>query len=773
MANGRPLHVRPIVPADGDALRAFHARLSDESVYFRYFGVKPELSDDEVRHLTTLDYDRRVAFVGLLRGEIVGVARYEGIDATTAEVAFVVRDDQQGRGVGSILLEHLAAAARERGIGRFVAETLPMNQRMLGTFRESGFEVSAHRNDDVIEVTFGIDATQASRAVQAAREQRAEARSIARLLSPARIAIVGVSRVRESVGHQVLVNLGASGFGGDIVVVHPEADRIAGHPCVPSLDAVDGTVDLVIVSVDASTVLSVVEAAARRQAIGLIVISGGFGDTGAQGRARQDELVARARASGMRVVGPNALGIITTDPAMNASLVPRMPRAGDVAVFAQSGALAMSLLDRMDHAGLGVRAFVSAGNRADVSGNDMLQFWEGDPGVAVVLLYLESIGNGRKFVRLLQRTTPSTPVLMVRTGGSGALLPTGHAAMSTGLSQHAVSQMLESAGLIVLDRVDDMLDAASLLTGRRPPSSRRVAIIGNSDAVAVLACNAAERHGLVIDTVEVFARDSAPERYRSAMAGLDGATSAVLVHVPAIERVQDAAILAELSELAAEPDRCVVRVLPSGVGDREPAVFHDVERAISALAAVARAGEQAAADAAPEDDEPEFDHAGVEAAIEAAVRAGAAQASARTCAGEAALAILAAAGVTLDIVPTAAAPGLAVAIEPDQLFGPVLQVGLDSDLASLLEDTSTRLAPLPTVMRAEEALAGLRGLPLAGAVQDAAPLLHRLSWLVAGPGDIRAIRLRGLQSQAGRAVCTGVELEVGSHPAADPTARRM
>ena len=256
----------------------------------------------------------------------------------------IVRDDLQGRGVGSILLEHLASAARERGYTRFVAETLPLNQRMIATFRESGFDVHATRVEDVVDVSFRIDPTRASRAVQASREQRAEARSVERLLTPARIAIIGVSRRRESVGHQVLVNLVASGYAGEIVVVHPEADRIAGVRCVRRLADIDGVVDLVVVSVAADAVDAVVDEAARQGAIGLVVLSGGFGDTGEEGQARQRALLEHCRRAGIRLIGPNALGIITTAPAMNASLVRHMPRRGDVAVFAQSGALSMSLL---------------------------------------------------------------------------------------------------------------------------------------------------------------------------------------------------------------------------------------------------------------------------------------------------------------------------------------------------------------------------------------------------------------------------------------------
>lgn len=765
MASGRPLHVRPIEPGDAPRLQAFHARLSDQSVYYRYFGPKPTLSAEELVRLTTVDYRTRMAFVGLLRGEIVGVARYEGIDETTAEVAFVVRDDLQGRGIGSILLEHLAAAARERGITRFVAETLPMNQRMIATFRESGFDVDARRTEDVVDVSFRIDPTQASRAVQAAREQRAEARSVERLLSPSRIAIVGVSRLRESVGHQLLLNLDASGFAGEVIVVHPEAERIAGHPCVRSLADVSGVIDLVLVAVAAPDVDAVVAQATAKGAIGLVVVSGGFGDTGVDGLARQDDLVSRCRAAGIRLVGPNALGVITTTPPMNASLARRMPAAGDVAVFAQSGALSMSILDRIEQAGLGVSSFVSAGNRADVSGNDLLQFWESDPSTAVVMLYLESIGNGRKFIRLLRRMTMSKPVLMVRTGGRGTLLPTGHAALSTHLPTQAVSQVLDAAGLIVLNRVDDMIDAAGVLSGRRRPEGRRVAIIGNSDAVAVLARNAAEREGLDVAVVVTFARDCAPGRYATELAAVAaGVDSALLVYVPAIEQADDETLLSELADLARASTPCVVRVIPAGLGVREPGVFDDVERAVGALAAVCPPHERgggadddvmpSTVTEAEEDAAPREDLNGIE------------QVDARMLLQRSGLAIQ-------PDDPDPHAPGLEVVITDDPLFGPVLRVGLDTDLARLLDAAVYRLAPLVDVEEARHALAAVPGLALAEGVHEFAPTLVRLSRLAAGDRPAARLIVRGLRWVDGRVCCTEASVEWGMATPVDPPARRM
>ncbi|MHB1068042.1 MAG: GNAT family N-acetyltransferase, partial [Candidatus Nanopelagicales bacterium] len=420
LRDGRPVHLRPMAPGDADRLRAFHASLSDRTVYFRFFSAKPTLTDEEVARFTQVDHRDRVALAALDGGELVGVGRYDAVGDGLAEVAFVIRDDMQGRGLGSVLLEHLAAAARECGLTRFTAEVLPQNGRMLATFRQAGFALDQRREDDVIALAFDIEPTASSREVMAAREQRADARSVHRLLHPGTVAVVGAGRAPGGLGHALLGNLVRGGFRGRLIAVHREVDEILGVPCVRSLAEVDGAVDLCVVVVPAPDVRTVIEQAAAAGAHGVVVVSGGFADAGGDGPRLQQDLVELVRGAGMRLVGPNALGLINTDPEvrLNASLVHRMPRTGAVGFFSQSGALGGSILDRLEGRGLGVSTFVSAGNRADISGNDVLQYWLDDDATSVVLLHLETIGNPRKFARLVRRAAARKPVLMVRAGGA-------------------------------------------------------------------------------------------------------------------------------------------------------------------------------------------------------------------------------------------------------------------------------------------------------------------------------------------------------------------
>ena len=599
LRDGRPVHLRPITPADGPALRQFHGTLSARSVYFRFFAAKPELTDQDVEYFTRVDYRDRVALVAVDRARIVGVGRFDALGDGSAEVAIIIRDDCQGLGLGSILLEHLAEAARERGITRFVAEVLPANTRMLATFREAGYVVSAHREEDVIAVSFDIEPTADSRAVTAAREHRAEARSVQRLLHPRSVAVVGASRHPGGLGHQILVDLVDAGFTGEVVAVHPEVDEIAGVPCVRSLVDVGHEIDLVVVVVRAEAVAAVIGEAGQIGAHGLVIVSGGFGEAGEAGLARQAEVVGIAHATGIRVVGPNALGLINTDPAvrLNASLVRRMPRAGRVGFFSQSGALGSAILDRLETKGLGISTFVSAGNRADVSGNDLLQYWQDDASTDLVLLYVESMGNARKFARIVHGLAQDKPVVMVRSGGAEHTHPLGHAVERTTLTQRGVDQILADCGLIVVDDIDELIDVGRVCVGQPLPSGPGVGVVGNSDALAVMAANAMGRTGLISANPAItFPRGvGAAEFERAVHAAMDDPAvgSVLAIYVPAVEGDADEEIRAALVSCricAGEHPKPVVAVMPGAVlrpADAGLAVFADVEDAVRALAAVA------------------------------------------------------------------------------------------------------------------------------------------------------------------------------------------
>ncbi|WP_304050281.1 GNAT family N-acetyltransferase, partial [Jatrophihabitans endophyticus] len=504
VADGGTVHLRAIRPDDADALVAFHGRLSQRTRYLRYFSAYPRIPDRDLYRFTHVDHHDRVAFVITLRGEIIAVGRYERHPGTTdAEVAFVVADAHQGRGIGSVLLEHLAAAARERGLHRFVAIVLAENQSMIRVFRLAGFETTRHVEYGEVTLEFDIDETAMTATVMREREQRAEARSIARLLHPSSVAVVGASNDEGKIGHAVFANLLRMGLDGPLYPINAEARHVGGVPAYPSVLDVPDDIDLVVIAVPAVAVAEVVEQCAQRDVRGLVVLSGGFGERGsdderATGRAAQRELVGEARRYGMRVVGPNCLGIVNTSPEvrLNASLAPLPPMAGRAGFFSQSGALGVAILGEATRRGLGVSTFVSAGNRADVSGNDLLQYWETDPETDVVLMYLESFGNPRKFARLARRLGRSKPIVAVK-GGAGMVVP-GLAFTSVEAPEVSVRALFEASGVIRVDTVGDLFDVALLLTSQPLPQGSRVAVVGNSTALGALVTNSLAEEGLTL-----------------------------------------------------------------------------------------------------------------------------------------------------------------------------------------------------------------------------------------------------------------------------------
>ncbi|MEV0202072.1 GNAT family N-acetyltransferase [Nonomuraea sp. NPDC050691] len=556
LADGGTAHVRPIRPADADRLRSFYSRLSDESIYFRFFGPRPRLSDKEVAWFTTVDYVDRVALIATIGTEMVAVIRYDRVEPGEAEVAFLVEDAHQGRGVASVLLEHLAATARERGIERFVADVLPANMKMMGVLRQAGYTAESSFADGVVRMTLDLTPTETSAEVTASREHRAEARSIARLLTPGSVAVIGASREPGGVGQAVLRNLLAADFTGPVYPVHREVRAVAGVRAYPSVSAIDDTVDLAVVAVPAESVADVVKECAEKGVHGLVVVSSGFGETGEQGRARQDELARIARAYGLRMVGPNCLGIANTDPAvrLNATLAATVPGRGRVGFFSQSGALGTALLQRVAQRGMGISSFVSAGNRADVSGNDLLQYWEEDDATEVILLYLESLGNPRKFTRLARRISRSKPIVVVKSGGT----PAGHSARELRLPDSAISSLFEQAGLIRVDDLIQLFDVGQLLAYQPLPAGPRVGLVTNSDALGLLAADACVAAGLSPRPPANLGASAGAAEFGAALAGQlasEEVDAAIVIYTPPIPGAGEevAAELLRVSEECGKP----------------------------------------------------------------------------------------------------------------------------------------------------------------------------------------------------------------------------
>jgi acyl-CoA synthetase (NDP forming)/GNAT superfamily N-acetyltransferase len=519
LKDGSTAHIRPIRPEDKDLMVEFYSRVSDQSKYYRFFSPMPKLSARDVARFTEVDHVGRVAFVVLLKGRMIAVGRYDVVEPGEAEVAFLVQDEHQGRGIAQVLLEHLAQAARERGLDRFVAEVLPDNQPMIQTFRDAGYRVVSQYDDGVLSLEFPIDPTDTLVGAMSSREHVAESASIDRFFNPRSVAVIGASRRQDTIGQALVRNLVTGDFTGRVYAVNPSSAAVSGMPAYKSVGDIPDDVDVAIVAVPSDAVTDVVLDCASKGVHGLVVISSGFAETGEEGRQRQRRLVGLSRSYGLRLIGPNALGIINTDPtvSLNASLASLMPPRGRAGFFCQSGALGSAILEKVRARGLGISTFVSAGNRADVSGNDLLQYWEEDDSTEVVMMYLESIGNPRKFSRIARRVSLRKPIVAVRSGRTTQGVPMGHAVRKIAAPPQAVDAMFRQAGVIQVDTLDDMFDVAQLLAHQPLPRGRRVAIVGNSDALGLLAADAAASVGLVVNRQVALDAEPSAEDFEDAL----------------------------------------------------------------------------------------------------------------------------------------------------------------------------------------------------------------------------------------------------------------
>ncbi|TWD84124.1 acyl-CoA synthetase (NDP forming) [Kribbella amoyensis] len=564
LRDGATAHLRPITPADAELLVAFYARVSEQSKYYRFFAPYPQLSDRDVARFTQVDYTDRLALIVTVGDQMIGVGRYERTGRRTAEVAFLIEDAHQGRGLGQLLLEHLSQAAREHGITRFVAEVLPDNRKMITVFTEAGYKVAREFEDGVIIVEFDIAPTDTSFGVMQAREQRSEALSIARLLTPASVAVIGASRREGTIGNALLRNL-RDGFPGRLYAVNADtkADELEGVPAYATIRDVEDTVDLAVVAVPAEAVVDVVLDCAAKGVRGLVVVSSGFAEIGAEGRRRQRRLVGLARSYGMRVIGPNALGVINTAPGvtLNASLSPLMPSRGRVAFFCQSGALGVSILADMVGRGLGLSSFVSAGNRADVSGNDLMQYWYSDEATEVVLLYLESLGNPRKFSRVSRRLASRKPVIALKSGRATQGVPLGHTVRRSQLPPATVDSLFRQSGLIGVDTTGELFDVAQLMAHQPLPKGRRVGIVSNSDALTLLALDTMAACGLhVAGEPYNLSADASAADFETALTEVfadDQVHSVVVIFTPPVLSNSDE-VAQVLAAAAADSDKPVV-----------------------------------------------------------------------------------------------------------------------------------------------------------------------------------------------------------------------
>ncbi|WP_147106904.1 bifunctional GNAT family N-acetyltransferase/acetate--CoA ligase family protein [Nesterenkonia populi] len=500
LRDGAAAQLRPVWPEDASRLQRMHAAQSESSRYLRYFSYKAKLSDAELDRFTDVDHADRVCLVVIVtdrsgESEIIGVGGYDRIDGTEeAEVAFYIADAHQGRGLGSILLEHLAAAGRERGLARFSAEVLPANRKMLSVFHEAGYELTRSFEEDVIMVSFSIDPNDRSRQVMESREHRAEARSVSQLLAPEQVAVIGNSRLYGSVGYHLLHHLMEARYTGGVHSVSPEAyepDDEEG-PRRSMLEHIEPQIDLAVIAVEPDQMRQAVTDCGRAGVRGVLIVTETDGE-------RQRELVRLARGYGMRVIGPASMGLISTDPdyRLNASRLPQLPIRGGAGIFSQSASVGLSLTAQSQRRSLGLTAAISAGNRADVSGNDAMQHFEDDAATRAVGIHLESFGNPRKFARIARRLSQAKPVVVSKSEVMGLRVPPGHETRTISAPAAAVDAMLQSSGVIQVANTDSLMDVLQVLATQPVPASPRLGILTNSPSMGRLLADAAEAEGLI------------------------------------------------------------------------------------------------------------------------------------------------------------------------------------------------------------------------------------------------------------------------------------
>ena len=506
--------VRRVLPGDHAGLAALHEGASLTSLRRRFFTEGRKAGQDYVEHLFDPDQPTVASLVVTVRDRIVALGTAEPVSTDSAEVAFLVDEERHGHGLGSLLLEHLAAACRNLGIRRFVAEVLTENRAMLSVFLNAGFETTRDVDGETVRFELGIAASARAVAAADARECRAEARSMRPLLYPRSVAVTGVRRDGTGIGAAVLGSIRAGGYAGSLHVVHPSGSVVAGASSSVRFVDLPETVDLAVVAVPAVRVLDALRDAAAAGVRSAVVISSGFEEMGPEGAALQHAILDLARAHSMRLAGPNCLGVMSNHPdlRLNATFSHGVPPPGGLAIASQSGGVGIALIDIARDLGLGVGSFVSLGNKADVSGNDLLGAWLDDPEVTAAVLYLESFGNAPKFARVARRFAERKPLLAVvggrSSGGQRAGASHTAAAAASGVG---VDALFAQAGVIGCQSVEELAETALLLAGQPLPDGPRLAVVSNAGGLGVIAADEADRAGLSVPELSAELRGTLAE----------------------------------------------------------------------------------------------------------------------------------------------------------------------------------------------------------------------------------------------------------------------
>lgn len=790
LREGSPAFIRLSEPKDLDALRDFFHQLSPESKRRRFFSradpaeaLLARLCDStNPRSQLTLIVSRTVG--GASR--IIATGSYAARDGASAEVAFAVDDEFQGKGLGGLLLERLALLAARHGFVRFWALTRVENKRMLETFRNSGFPIHSKVEDECVEIDFSVAPSQDSVSQSEMRDRVFTTASLHPFFQPRSVAVIGASRDASSLGYRILDALVAGGFRGPIYAVNPNATRVNSIPAYPSARELPQGTDLAIVAIPRDQVLSAVDDCAAAGVRALVVVTAGFAEADAQGRALQEKLLEKARGLGMRVVGPNSMGLVNTDPdvRLNASASPSLPPSGSVAMSSQSGALGLAMLALARQRHVGISTFISVGNKADISGNDLLLYWQGDEATRVILLYLESFGNPRRFARIARGVSRAKPIVVVKPGRAAEDAP--------------VNALLRQTGVIRAETLDEMFDLAAALDRQPLPAGNRVAILSDGGGPGLLCAGACEAARLSVPPLSDTTRQrlaaflpttttignplelvfsSSPEPYARAVETLLQASEVdalIAIHtpfgasgsVPMLEAIRQGIAAGRLAGGTGKPVlACLVAKDEAGTplvlaGESIPtyAFPESAARVLGKIAAYAqwRRG--------PHGIIPDFDDIDP-ASARAACRRAIEERGAGWLSAEEARAVLGTMG--LPVAPRGIARPAAEAAEPapgqpmagknvevkvsmreDPSFGPLITFGLGGIHVEVIADVSVRVTPLTDraaaamvrEIRGYPLLEGYRGHPPADieAIQD---ILLRVSRLVEEVPDIAELEL--------------------------------
>ncbi|MGI5192918.1 GNAT family N-acetyltransferase [Streptomyces sp. CA-288835] len=759
---GRSTFIRPIRPDDADRLVEFVGRLSRATLAFRSLGPVVRARDEVIRRGAHVDYLNELALVALAGDDIVGLVRYlrDAERPDHAEVTFTIRDDHQSEGFGRLLLEHIAAAARDRGIRVLEADLLADNARMINVFLGSGYRVETGPPGQIIHFDIAIDPQAEAVARAERREHTAVRRSLRPLLEPRSVAVVGANRSPLTIGHEIVANLLRGGFPGGVFPVNPHADEIAGARAYPSVRELPEPPDLVLVAVRAEAVAGVVRECAEVGVKAVVVVSTGFGETGPDGRAAELELARFARASGMRLVGPNCMGVVNTSSGarLAATFSPALPAPGRVAMSSQSGPLGLTVLDLARRLRLGFSGFVSVGHSVDVSTNDLLQWWDEDPGTSVILLHVEHFGDPRRFARIARRVAPRKPIVAVHPGHADT----------------AVDSLFAQSGVIRTRSLQELFDVALLLSHQPPPPGNRVAVLTNAGGPAALTVGACAASGLRVATLGDRTRQTlraalAPQaevanpvdltpmataaHYRQALDAVladDEVDAAIVLFMPPLADKADEVASAILDAASAQPSKPVVTSFLGGAGvadllRRGELVVPTYAFPESAAASLGHAAAYEAWRSRPAGFVPDLDGIDTERAraLLAGVSAGAVPASV-------ARELLGCYGIEVRD-ETGSSPGrdAFLRVDADPVFGPVVAFGLTGDYADLMADIAYRVTPLSD-RDAREMIRSLRAAPLldgrvGGPGVDLAALeetVLRISAMVEDLPEIEAMDLR-------------------------------